>query len=399
MEKLFDVSREMDHLKRLCDIYLSTGDRDALEKKIALALTAFYQSKNSFKEIASFFQGLGLDEFQIRAENVYFGHRSVQLRDSLEKLSRDDFIRDYEVFRKEADSTPYKKIFNHYVEMHALLQGFEIATGKKGRFDSQLLSDLLEAISWSWKSNAYREKIREIVKFNDRHTKSSVIIISNNKSKDILAGLVEIHRQRRNPQDYKIIIVSNNEQNQVPEIVDLVDTFIAMRSNDGAYLARNVGSVFALSDLLIFMEDDGVPEAGFVQAHEHLHGSDVAAVRGACLTRTNGIMPSWYWLGTEVKPSLTSLEGNCSFDAKRFFKVGGWGDYIFFGHGGCEICYRMLQENSCPENHLYSPGPKIYHDYCIANKIMENKKMAQHASWQVLKFSYKDFYLISEKWK
>lgn len=397
-QKHFDFHEALNILKNFCHEYLSNKDKDELHQKILSSFPYFYKNKDCFKDLAEFFADEGLEEFKIRAENVYCGHLAVKIRDGLVKMSEDCFHKNYENFINEIKTKSYKKIFQHYVEINALFYEFSTeGLGINKNIDREL-SKLTSPMSWNKKRHVYSRKIREIIKFNARHTKSSVIIISNNSSSDILEGLREIHSQRQKVLDYKIIFVSNNEDNCVAEVLGLVDTFILMRGNDGAYLARNVGSVFAVSDLLIFLEDDGIPEDGFVKAHEDMHGANVAAVRGAYLTKSNGMMPNWYWLGSQVRPCQTNLEGNCSFDAKRFYEVGGWGDYVFFGHGGYEICHRMLQVNTSPEMHMYSPGPKIYHDYCTKNKNLDNKKLAQHASWQVLKFSYDDFHTIKEKW-
>ena len=146
------------------------------------------------------------------------------------------------------------------------------------------------------------------------------------------------------------------------------------------------------------MDDDSIPEQNFAALHEKIHHSNIVSARGACLTKTNGIMPAWYWLGNKKRPYPMNLEGNCSFKSQPFYSCGGWGDYIFFGHEGFELCHRLLIGFSTPEQHIYSPEPKIFHDYCPPHKNLNNKILAQHASWQVLKFSYTNFHDIRKNW-
>src|SRR5699024_3067951 len=102
-------------------------------------------------------------------------------------------------------------------------------------------------------------------------------------------------------------------ENQTERIVSLTDTFIQLNKNTGAYLARNIGSIIANSEILIFIEDDGIPAANCIAEHIRTHSdSKIVTVRGCYLSKNNGIMPEHYWLGMYSLNSAPNLEGNCS---------------------------------------------------------------------------------------
>lgn len=66
----------------------------------------------------------------------------------------------------------------------------------------------------------------------------------------------------------------------------LVDVYIELKGNSGAYLARNIGSVFSNGGVLIFVDDDGLPETGMLAAHANAHDEYLLdAVRGGCLPK------------------------------------------------------------------------------------------------------------------
>lgn len=391
------LNNDFSDLRNLVDLYLTKHDTVNIENKINKLMTNFYIKKDFFELIYKYFESKYLSDFANKAKNIYFGYKAVEFRDKIKIKPSQILIKEFNELNILFEKSQVKSVFQHYILIHMLLNNIEINKTSK-KCEDELLP-FLERINWEYKSFLYENTVEKIVKINNTYTKSSVIIISNGNEEYILESLEEIAHQNE-AKEYKIIFVSNNYKNQTPKILNLVDTFIQMRENNGAYLARNVGAIFALSDILIFMEDDGIPEKGFVKAHEIIHEDNgIVSLRGCYLTRTNGNMPAHYWLGAKQKSAPTKLEGNCSFKAKEFYNIGGWGDYIMFGHGGLEICHRMLEIISQPEQHVYSPSPVLYHDFIKTGKDIKMKQLTQHASWQMLKFSYDDFHDILKKWK
>lgn len=390
------LDNQLKNLEKFLKQNSEVLNKDEFKKTIEKEMTNFYVDKNYFYKLFELFKNSNLEEFATKAQSIYFAHKAVEYRDMIKtNKSIDEIKEEFDKLCELFNSSITKQNFIQYIKTHSLLNNIDIT---KNRYKcKQNLAKYLKNINWSYKYFLYTKLIKNIIKLDMNHTKASVIIISNGEEDYILDTLKEIKKQKT--REYKIVFVSNNNKNQTKKVLNLVDTFVQMRENNGAYLARNVGSIFAFSEILIFLEDDGIPKKDFVKNHLKLHKNDgIVSVRGCYLSKTNGTMPSHYWLGISSKPAVTMLEGNCSFKSKHFYEIGGWGDYIMFGHGGVEICHRMLQSISKPIQHIYSPKPTIYHDFTYHGKDLTKKFTIQHASWQILKFSYDDFHNIMKKW-
>jgi len=384
---------KFENLHNLVDLYAKSVFKEDCEIEIEKEIVKFQSDKDIYLELTDFFEDKSLYDFAENTLSRYLAHKCVGFRDAIKQLSQENILSKYTELIKLIDRSNVKDLFKHYINTYLLLNNINVENN--GNFIN--LEKYLNPVSWEFKTYLYGALVEKIVKINMKKTKSSVIIISNGGVDYVYETIFEINKQN-NKSLYKIIFVSNNHNNQTKKIINLVDTFIQMKSNNGAYLARNVGSIFSLSDVLIFLEDDGIPQENFVKEHEKIWDKDIVSVRGACLSKTNGVMPDHYWMGCEIKSEPVGLEGNCSFMADDFFRVGGWGDYILFGHGGLEICHRMLKRFSFKKQHIYSPSPVIYHDAVHPLKDLIKKKRRHYASWQLLKYSYKDFHETA-KWK
>lgn len=393
------LDNQLSCLKKFIEENKDKLQKDEFNQIVAKEMTNFYVDKNYFNKLFELFNDYHLNDFAIKAQSVYFAYKSIEYKESLKNIPSNkvfEIKREFNKLCELFDSSIAGKNFIHYIQTHSLLNGVDVINNNC-RCEQDLIP-YLKKISWEHKEFLYTKLVKNIVKLNTSHTKASVVIISNGDEEYIIETLEEIAKQKND--DYKIIFVSNNKMNQTQKVLNLVDTFIQMRGNDGAYLARNVGSIFGFSDVLIFLEDDGIPKKEFVKNHLQCYkDKDIMSVRGCYLSKTNGSMPLHYWLGMNSKPAVTMLEGNCSFKTKEFYRVSGWGDYIMFGHGGLEICHRFLSSLTKPNQHIYSPKPILYHDYTHPNKDLIKKRIVQHASWQILKFSYENFHNILSKWK
>lgn len=387
--KTFETILELCKLSSTSDLIYQYQENE-IEKEIS----KYNDDKDFFWDIYLFLESKGYSHFAQKSLNRYLAYKCVEFRSSIKIIPIEELEEKYQELSNLIENSLVKKVFQHYIFSYLLLNNIEIAGLKKS---SHRFLDYLKRVKWEYKDFLFDNTIEKIVKLNEDFTKASVIVISNGNEEHIIETLQEIKKQKND--DYKIVFVSNNKINQTQKVLNLVDTFVQMRENNGSCLARNIGAVFAFCDILLFMDDDGIPKKNFVKSHKSIHKrNNILSVQGACLSRTNGIMPPFYWLGLKEKPNPTILEGNSSFKAKEFYKVGGWGDYIMFGHEGFELCHRMLKSFSTPNQHIYSPKPILYHDYEKPNKDLKQKLLTQHASWQVLKFSYDDFHNILKKW-
>lgn len=231
-----------------------------------------------------------------------------------------------------------------------------------------MLIDILHEKQWNYKLPLYEKYFEyvEYIKENTVQPRISIIVISWRLHRDTLESF-RILQQQRSEQNFELIFIDNGgKEDEFLELKPFVDIYIRLNQNTGAYLARNIGAVFATAPILLFLEDDGIPDVDFVSSHLAIFDNyDVVSVRGVYLCKTDNPLNErqnvYYW-GQKSFPAFVSLEGNASYLARSFFEVGGWDDQIRYGHGGLELALRLLEKDPDKRKHMYSPIPVIYHD-------------------------------------
>ncbi|WGI24898.1 glycosyltransferase [Halomonas alkaliantarctica] len=308
----------------------------------------------------------------------------VELAKKLRWVNDDAFLQKAIVrvngeFSKKKDSIPL-----FYLLTNVLLNSHAEITDSK---DLHLLEKKLEYINWVDKAALYSFWLESIQdeRLPSSNKKITVVIICNKYKKETYENIVELRHQCG--LDGEIVFVNNGDKgNDARSLAALVDVYVELKGNSGAYLARNVGSVFAHGDILIFVDDDGLPEKGMLSAHADIHKQyTLDSVRGSYLPKNpNETPPSHYHLGDKPLVALNCLEGNCSYRRDLFFKMQGWGDYILFGHGGAELYVRLISNGSDQSKHIYIPGCILRHDYYRGEKHARNKRKKQAESAYVL---------------
>jgi glycosyltransferase involved in cell wall biosynthesis len=227
----------------------------------------------------------------------------------------------------------------------------------------------------------------------------SVIIVAHKVKKELFDNLDMFAKQLE--VSYEVILVNNGMI--IPfqtRITDVVDTYIKLKQNTGAYLSRNVGAMFALGKMLVFVDDDGVPYNGYyLKAFKDAFDKyDIICARGRCIA-PSGIKPDFYDWGDKPFPSYPILEGNSAFDRLIFFSIGGWNDDIKFGGGGLDISCRLLRE--FPEYHkqMYCPDAILVHEYARDEKALAKKRERQKQGRTVWEKAHPFWKRISQRWR
>lgn len=313
-----------------------------------------------------------------------YAAKVVELAEKLRWVNDKSFLQKaiekiYSEFSKKKGSIP---VF--YMLTNALLNSHAKVIDSK---NVDLLEERLEASGWKDKAALYSFWLESIQddRLPSQSKEFTVVIICNKYKKETYENIVELRRQCA--VDGEIVFVNNGDKsNDARNLAALVDVYVELKGNSGAYLARNIGSVFANGGILIFVDDDGLPEQGMLSAHADIHKQyKLDSVRGSYLPKNpNETPPSHYHLGDKALVALNSLEGNCSYRRELFFKVRGWGDYILFGHGGAELYVRLISNGSDQSKHIYIPGCILRHDYYRGEKHAKNKRKKQAESAYVL---------------
>ncbi|BBD09305.1 glycosyltransferase family 2 protein [Desulfovibrio ferrophilus] len=271
-----------------------------------------------------------------------------------------------------------------------------------------ILSQMIHATGWRDRQSSYVQALDSLICMSAiRKPAISVVIISWQPDERALQTLLSLEAQRRTLSDtgqqIEVILVDNGSSNGfAPELYPHADTVLRLKTNTGAYFARNIGSIFAHAPILLFLEDDGLPEPDLVAAHLQDHARfDILMARGVYRPRTDSPLNRFaghYYLGDNPFPRYCDLEGNVSILTAAFREVGGWDEAIFFGHGGVELSCRLLDRYGQPERMIYTPGPVLHHDYSSSEQHLTMKRERQAKSRAYVESKHPELDRILDTW-
>ncbi|MBI9113162.1 glycosyltransferase [Maridesulfovibrio ferrireducens] len=267
---------------------------------------------------------------------------------------------------------------------------------------SGLLEDSLSFVGWQDKYSLYCPVFEGVQELRPiKNPKCSVVVISWVFHPDSERTLAELASQLE--PSCQILLVDNGcSPGELDALLPYVHTLVRMRENTGAYLARNVGALFALSSVLIFLDDDGIPGKNYAQEHLKAHETHgIVSARGAVLPKTDNplnALARHYNLGHTPFPIFADIEGNTSYKASAFFVVGGWDDSIRFGGGGVDLALRLLRAYPDWGCQIYWPTATIRHDYSSSEDALEVKRVKQEASRRNMEAKFPGYRNAMEAW-
>lgn len=198
-------------------------------------------------------------------------------------------------------------------------------------------------------------------------SRAAVIIVAWQDHGDLDACFDGLTRQTLT--DFHVVVADNGAgltQRLTPweQRLDLIR--VDMGINAGVSAARNAAAAATDAPLLLFLDDDAVPAAEWVETFVRLmEATDAVAARGRVVgkraTALNDLARA-YDLGDAVRPAILNTEGNCVIRRDAYRRIGGFREDMF-GHEGAEISRRLLDADSTGEGILYAPGALIRHDY------------------------------------
>lgn len=348
-------------------------------EEFALKVVHLYEDRIAWNNFSNKSRSLVMQKFSPKAisSKLYEIVKYLHKDHKKEKAYAKKCIYQYQHDKEEDER--YAKINYH------LAPSCDRLTLKDFDFDKLLLQK-----KWTYKRQIYSKLLNGITSIKSIKTPAiSLIVISWRLHPDTLKNFQILKKQR--DQNFELIFVDNGgHPSEFDELMPYIDTYVRLSTNTGAYLARNIGAVFAKAPILFFLEDDAIPADNIIQSHiSNFREFKIIAARGACYFKDHknplNNLQTHYYLGDLAYPRFGDLEGNVSYDAKSFFKVGGWDDNIRFGHGGIDLSYRLLKIESDMRQQIYSPTPIIFHDYIRDEKHLKTKKEKQAQTWQYLK--------------
>jgi GT2 family glycosyltransferase/glycosyltransferase involved in cell wall biosynthesis/Flp pilus assembly protein TadD len=263
-------------------------------------------------------------------------------------------------------------------------------------------TNLLADKNWQYKRRLYLDKIRDFEIRKTSQPDISVIVISWRLHPDNLKNFQILEKQR--DQNFELIFVDNGgKAGEFETLKPYIDTYVGLNTNTGAYLARNIGAVFARAPVLLFLEDDGIPSDRLLSAHlEQYSVYDIVCARGVYTPKTDNPLnkkATHYYLGPNPFPIYPDTEGNFSIKSELFFRTGGWDDEIRFGCGGVDLSRRIFEIEPELRKQIYTPLAEIFHDYASDNQHLNEKVEKQNNSRQYLRQKHPDYENFLKMWE
>lgn len=199
---------------------------------------------------------------------------------------------------------------------------------------------------------------------NPMNPAASIIVVSYRSVTGVEPAIAAIARQA-SAENCEVILVDNGNQDLEAIGRRHLDGARMVKApfQTGCSMGRNIGAHFATAPYLIFIDDDGVIEGGFV-ASMLLAARETGAVsiRGRVIPLTEGTLkPAHYDLGDRRLPAFISVEGASLWQTQPYREVGGFHP-LLYGHEGLDLCARLFR-NYGPFAFFYEPSAVLQHDY------------------------------------
>ncbi|WP_332898231.1 glycosyltransferase family 2 protein [Haladaptatus sp. CMSO5] len=197
---------------------------------------------------------------------------------------------------------------------------------------------------------------------------ATVVVTTATANRDLLTTVLDA-LDAQTETAYDVIVVDRGTAWNLSSLLATtrrVRLGVRVRDDTSAVLAHNIGAQLATGPLLIFLADDAVPTATFVEAHLRAHRvNNIVAARGRVLPHTahlyNATQPA-YDLGSVQFPTYLDLAGNLSFDRDTFRSLSGFDDQPT-GNAALDWTRRALEAGIPREKCIYYPEAVTSHDY------------------------------------
>lgn len=156
----------------------------------------------------------------------------------------------------------------------------------------------------------------------------SVVVPTYNRVGRLRHVLEALERQQYPADCYEVVVVSDGSTDGTHAYLEALRPKSTLRwfsqSNRGPAAARNVGVDKATGDLVVFIDDDLVPDAGLlaehVRVHQEMAGRDVVAL-GPMLSPDGFVMAPWVRWEQDMlmKQYLAMLRGDWEPTARQFY--------------------------------------------------------------------------------
>jgi len=215
-------------------------------------------------------------------------------------------------------------------------------------------------------------------------TPSLSLIVPTHNRRDLLARLLTgIERQYGRGTEFEVVIAVDGSTDGTDEMLAGLRTAFPLRvvshGHGGAAAARNAAIAAASGDVLLFVDDDVIPQDGLLERHLRVHSQDpLAAVAGRMAPPPDHALPVWLaWEAAVIERHYARIEAglvapswrefwtsNASVRREHALAVGGF-DKRFKREEDVDFGYRL---STLGLRFYFLPDAVIHH---IPDKTLE----------------------------
>ena len=195
----------------------------------------------------------------------------------------------------------------------------------------------------------------------------AVIVVTYHREEAVARTLAAIEAQSVGRAAMEICVVDNGGAPALRQRwQERVEAWVDPGENLGCSGGRNRGVAATRAPVLVFIDDDGIPAADFVEQIEAAfeRHPDALAIRGRAVHLHHPLlttMASTYDRGPRDGEDMLTLEGGSAVLREAYERVGGY-DVSRAYHEGIELSGRMLE--AMPGRRIYyTPDAVLRHDY------------------------------------
>jgi cellulose synthase/poly-beta-1,6-N-acetylglucosamine synthase-like glycosyltransferase len=224
---------------------------------------------------------------------------------------------------------------------------------------------------------------------NQRLPLVSIVIPAHNASKSLPACLDALERQTMLRERYEIIVANDGPGDaEVGAIADRHGVTFLSQPQRGAAAARNLGAKQAQGEILLFTDDDCIPESNWVEAMiAPFADQEVVGVCGVIHTRQTGLIPRFIQLEYDYRYRNIAKHRRIDFVntgtagyRKHVFMEGGGFREDLLGAEDTELSFRLASQG---HKMVFVPEAIVYHSH--PESIWEYaRRKAHYGYWRMI---------------
>lgn len=218
--------------------------------------------------------------------------------------------------------------------------------------------------------------------------KTSVIIPAYNSEKTISKCISSLLRQTNKPDE--IIVVDDGSIDKTKkEVKKFKDVKLISQINRGPASARNLGVKKAKGDILLFTDDDCIPDRYWVSEMEKpFRSKTVDGVQGRYMTKQEGLIPRFVQMEIEDRYDRMKKRENIDFIGSYsagyrksiFMKYGGFDESFPVASGeDPELSFKLSEHG---HKMVFNEKAVVYHNHTESFSAYMKKKFWR-AYWRV----------------